>query len=197
VTPLDHVLRVGRIFDSIGVTWVLGGSMASSIVGEPRFTMDIDVAVELDVEHVAALLDAVGSDYYVDESMVFEAVESRSSFNLVHLGSAMKIDVFVLSDDELDQRQLRGRERIEVGFGEAIWIGAPSDQVLRKLRWYDEGSGASDRQWRDVVAILRVQGRRIDPVQLLADARPLGLADLVARALADAGVPPDELASDG
>jgi hypothetical protein len=191
VTPLDHVVRIGRILDALNVAWVLGGSMASSIVGEPRSTMDIDIAVQLSLEGVADLVAMVQSDYYVSEAMVVDAVTRSSSFNLVHYETGMKIDVFPLSHDPLDARQLRRREQITVEPGTVIWVGAADDQVLRKLQWFRLGGEVSDRQWRDVLAILRVQGERIDHSALLADGQELGLADLVARALAALGAMSD------
>jgi hypothetical protein len=159
--------------------------MASSIVGEPRSTMDIDVAIQVDVGRVPDLVAAVANDYYVSEAMALDAVERHSSFNLIHFNTGMKIDLFPLSDDLLDVRQLRRRERFEVTPGIALWVGAADDQVLRKLRWYRMGDSVSDRQWNDVLAILRVQGERINHEQLLVDARELGLVDLVEKALAD------------
>lgn len=183
MTPLEHVVAIGRILDELGVAWVLGGSLASSIVGEPRSTMDIDVAAQLEVARVHDLVAAVRGDYYVSEDMVLDAVTNCSSFNLIHFESGMKVDLFPLSDDPLDVRQLARRELVEIEPGTAIWVGAADDQVLRKLRWYRLGGEVSDRQWRDVLAILRVQGVRIDRERLLTDAGPLGLADLVAKAL--------------
>ncbi len=190
MTPLEHVVAIGRILDELGIAWVLGGSLASSIVGEPRSTMDIDVAVQLEVGRVHDLVAAVCDDYYVSEDMVRDALTNASSFNLIHFGSGMKIDLFSLSDDPLDVRQLARRQLVEIEPGTSIWVGAADDQVLRKLRWYRLGGEVSDRQWRDVVAILQVQGRRIDHQQLLIDAGSLGLADLVAAALSDAGQAP-------
>lgn len=187
MTPLDHVVAIGGILDSLGVAWVLGGSLASSLVGEPRSTMDVDVAVALGVDQVAGLVAAVEGEYYVSAEMARDAVVMHSSFNLIHFESGMKIDLFPLSDDPLDVRQLAGRERVEVLPGVDVWVGSAADQVLRKLRWFRAGGEVSERQWRDVLSILRVQGDRIDREQLLADAVPLGLADLVARALDDEG----------
>ena len=98
--------------------------------------------------------------------------------------------MFPLSGDPLDVRQLAGRQRVDIAPGVAVWVGAAPDQVLRKLRWFQLGREASERQWRDVLSILRVQGDRIDRRRLLVDAEPLGLGDLVTRALA-------EIAADG
>lgn len=187
VTPLDHVVRIGRVLDGLGVPWVLGGSLASSLVGEPRSTMDVDVAVALDVADVDRLVEAVQADYYVSAQMARDAVSRHSSFNLIHFETGMKVDLFPLSDDPLDVRQLAGREQVVVAPEVLVWVGAAADQVLRKLRWFDMGGQVSDRQWRDVVAILRVQAARIDRSQLLLDAGPLGLADLFARAVDEAG----------
>lgn len=188
MTPLDHVAAIGAVLDSLGIRWVLGGSLASSLVGEPRSTMDVDVAVALDLSHIDRLVAAVRDDYYISDEMARDALAQHSSFNLIHLATGMKIDLFPLSNDPLDVRQLARRERIEVMPGVALWVGAVDDQILRKLRWFQLGGGASERQWRDVMSILRVQGSRIDRQQLLNDAGPLGLADLVAQALDESPV---------
>jgi hypothetical protein len=184
VTPLDLVVQIGAILDDVGLDWVLGGSLASSLVGEPRATLDIDVAVVLERRNVEALVAAVRADYYVSEPMVLEAVEHGSSFNLLHFGTGFKIDVFVLTDDALDRRQLAGRQTVTLDDGTTIWVGSPIDQVLRKLRWFQSGGEVSDRQWRDVMAILTVQAQRIDHAELLAAADQLGLGPLASRAIA-------------
>jgi hypothetical protein len=185
VTPLDLVVQIGAILDDVGLDWVLGGSLASSLVGEPRATLDIDVAVVLERRNVEALVAAVRADYYVSEPMVLEAVEHGSSFNLLHFGTGFKIDVFVLTDDALDRRQLAGRQTVTLDDGTTIWVGSPIDQVLRKLRWFQSGGEVSDRQWRDVMAILTVQAQRIDHAELLAAADQLGLGPLASRAIAE------------
>lgn len=187
MTPLDHVVAIGLVLDSLDVPWVLGGSMASSMVGEPRSTMDIDVAVALGLGNLDRLVAAVKDEYYVSAEMARDAVLRHSSFNLIHLATGMKVDLFPLSNDPLDVRQLAGRQQVDVAPGVSVWVGAPADQVLRKLRWYRLGGDVSERQWRDVLSILRVQGSRIDREQLLIDAGPLDLADLVARAIDEIG----------
>jgi transcriptional regulator with XRE-family HTH domain len=121
VTPLDHVVHIGRLLDSLGVPWVLGGSLASSIVGEPRSTMDIDVAVALDPAVVGDLVAAVAEEYYVSEDMVRDAVARHSSFNLIHFATGMKVDVFPLSVDPLDV--LADEPRADI----VIWHLHPND----------------------------------------------------------------------
>ena len=106
----------------------------------------------------------------------------------MHLESVQKVDLFVLGDGVLDRRQLEGRVRVVVTDDppRELWIGSAEDQVLRKLSWYRSGGEVSDRQWRDVVGILAVQGSRLDAEQLRAVAEVLGLSDLLERALAEA-----------
>jgi hypothetical protein len=102
VSPLDHVVRLGRLLDSLDVPWALGGSLASSFVGEPRSTVDIDVAVALEVGDVDELVAAVQAEYYVSAEMAHDAV--------LHHQSGVTIDLFSLSDDPLDARQLARRQ---------------------------------------------------------------------------------------
>jgi len=186
--PLDVALHVVRVLDDLGIPYVLGGSLASSLVGEPRATADVDLAIRLADADVAPLIRALEGEFYVSEDAARDAVHRRASFNLVHLESVQKVDLFVLGDDLLDRRQLEGRARIRVGEDppQELWVGSAEDQVLRKLQWYRTGGGVSDRQWGDVVGILAVQRGRLDLEALRSVAREVELSDLLERALAEA-----------
>ena len=188
--PLELVGLMGRIFDSLDVPWVLGGSMASSIAGEPRSTMDIDMAVRLDLDRARQFIEAVTPDFYASIDMIRDAVVHCSSFSVLQYESMMKVDVFVLGDDLLDRRQMDRRHRVVLKdpAGLAVWVGSVEDQVLRKLRWYRMGHEVSDRQWRDVLGILTVQAGAIDLDDIRETAVLLGLDDLVRRALTEAGI---------
>jgi len=185
MTPIDHVVHIGALLDSIDVPWVLGGSLASSLVGEPRSTVDIDLAILLDADRIDRFVGLFADDYYLDSEMVADAIERNSSFNLLQPSTGTKVDMFVLGDDLLDPRQIANRVPVEVERGRTLWVGHPMDQILRKLRWFEAGGEVSDRQWRDAVSILRVQGDRIDHGELLAIAADLDLAEIAQRALAD------------
>jgi hypothetical protein len=187
--PIDLALRVTEILDRLGIPYVVGGSVASSILGEPRATADIDIAIRLAEGEIDRLIEALGADYYVSREAAVSAVHRRASFNLVHLESVQKVDLFVLGEELLDRRQLEHRRQVAVtenGDG-TLWIGSPEDQVLRKLAWYRAGGGVSDRQWRDVVGILATQAQQIDRADLEGAAAELGLGDLLAGALEEAG----------
>jgi hypothetical protein len=191
--PLELTLRVVRMLDELGIAYVLGGSLASSLVGEPRATADIDLAIRIDLDQVSALVRALSRDFYISEEAVKDAVRRGTSFNAVHLESVTKVDLFVLGDDVLDRRQLERRVRVLVTEDppQQLWIGSAEDQILRKLAWYRAGGQVSDRQWRDVIGILAVQSGRLDLEELRTAAEELGLSDLVERAIAEAGTDGD------
>ncbi len=189
--PLDLVDEIGHLFDEVGILWVLGGSLASSVSGQPRATMDVDMAVRMDLDHVAKLCTAVTPAYYASEHMIRDAVAHRSSFNLIRLDGVMRVDVFVLGDDLLDRRQMERRREIHAEGTTGllhIWVGSPEDQVLRKLRWFRLGGEVSDRQWHDVLGLLTVQAASIDLADIVRTATQLSIGDLAVRAIAEAGL---------
>jgi len=186
--PLDITLRVARTLDELGIPYVLGGSLASSLVGEPRSTADVDLAIRVAGNQLPALLSALESEFYVSEEAARDAVRRGTSFNLVHLESVQKVDLFVLGDGLLDRRQLERRVRVRIRDAPPcdLWIGSVEDQVLRKLSWYRAGGEVSDRQWRDVIGMLTVQRGRLDLEELRSIASEVGLGDLLDRALEQA-----------
>lgn len=101
----------------------------------------------------------------------------------------MKVDLFVLGDSPLDRMQIERRMNIAIpGLANRIWVTSPEDQVLRKLDWYRSAGHGSERQWRDVVGILRIHGDVLDREYLNETARPLSLEALLAVATDEANV---------
>ena len=188
--PFDLVCRMAEILDDLGIPYALGGSMASSLLGEPRSTVDVDIAVRLDGDSGESLIERAGSWFYVQVETARDAIRNHSAFNLVDTTSALKVDLFVVGEGLLDRMQLERRVRMNVpGARDGIWVTAPEDQVLRKLDWFRQGASLSDRQWRDVVGILRVHGRSMDLEYLTATARAVGLREELAAALREAEGP--------
>ena len=186
--PLALVLRMAEVLDELGLRYALGGSMASSLLGEPRSTVDVDLAVQLDPASGEALLDRVDDAFYVPLDAARTAIRRQSSFNLVDTANALKVDIFVLGDGLLDRMQIERRVLVDVpGAPGGIWVTSPEDQVLRKLDWYRQGERVSDRQWRDVVGILRVRRGSLDDAYLAATAVALDLADDLEEARRQAG----------
>lgn len=187
IDPIAVAESVVRILDALGIANTIGGSIASSLAGEPRSTIDIDIVAALDEARIPALMSAVSSEFYVDEDALRRAVRTRTSANLIHQQTMLKVDLFVAGGTPLDTQQLARRQLVSVGGGRTIGVHPPEDILLQKLRWYRQGREVSDRQWRDVLGIIRVQGTRLDREYLRRNAPILGVSDLLARALGDAG----------
>ncbi len=176
-------------FGDLGIAYRIGGSVASSAYGVPRSTLGIDLVAELRDEDAAALAARLRGTFYADEARIREATARTASFNLIHLGSGLKIDVFVAGSTPYD-RSAFGRVRDEVleeGSGRRFRLVAPEDVVLNKLAWFRQGGGVSERQWQDVIGVLRVQAGALDTEYLRRWAATLGLVDLLEEAFAAAG----------
>jgi hypothetical protein len=183
---LGTALIVIHALDELGIVNTVGGSIAASFAGEPRSTIDVDIVAAIDERHVQALVDALQDEFYIDAAALRRAVGTRSSTNLIHHASQLKIDLFVAGGTPLDAQQLARRLAVDVGDGRILHVHPPEDILLQKLRWYRRGGEVSDRQWRDVLGIVRVQGQRLDVDYLRANAEVLDVTDLLAGALGDA-----------
>lgn len=183
------ILPVITRFDELGVPWHIGGSVASSILGVARTTIDVDLVAALPLELVPGFAAGLGEEFYIDEGMIRDAVRRRSCFNLVHLPTMLKVDVFVAGDRPYDRMAFSRRRRDtleEEGLREPVWVASPEDVILNKLECFRAGGEVSDRQYRDVLGVLRIQGTCLDLGYLRSWAGDLGLVDLLDRALADA-----------
>ena len=183
---IDVAIRVSKVLDAIGVRHTIGGSIAASIAGEPRSTVDIDFVAALTHADVAPLITALGGEFYVAEGALHRAIDTLGSANLIHQASNLKVDVFIAGGTPLDDQQLARRQRVEVRPGQVIYIHPPEDILLQKLRWYRKGGGVSDRHWRDIIAIIRTQRHRLDRDYLHANAPVLEVAQELDRALLEA-----------
>ena len=183
LTPLIDVL------ERLGVTWYVGGSVASTVHGRFRATNDVDVIADLREEHAGRIRAALEADHYVDEESIRDAARFRSSFNLVHFGTGLKIDVFVPADSEYEACVRTGRvsEPIgDAGSTRRLWIASAEDTILAKLVWYRRGGDASERQWRDVQGVIEMRAAALGVEYLRRWAPVLGIDDLLERAFGEA-----------
>ncbi len=183
--PFDVTLRVAATLERLGIEYLVGGSVASSVHGVPRATNDVDMVARIAGRHVAELVRAFEDDFYIDADMIRDAIMRRASFNIIHLKTMLKVDVFVFDGSPLAIEEMARKQAIEVVSGlPPIWFSSPEDIVLQKLEWYRKGNEISDRQWSDLLGVLRVGGAKTDRAYLARWATELGLSDLLERALA-------------
>ncbi len=152
---------IADVFDRLQITYLVGGSLASSLHGIPRATQDVDMVADLKLQHVTPFVSALKTAFYVDEDMVRDAIRRRSSFNVIHLATMLKVDVFVLQKDTASQQDMGRRELYELSEEprQELFLASAEDIILHKLHWFQLGGGISERQWKDVQAFFRCKTR--------------------------------------
>jgi hypothetical protein len=182
-TAIDAIavaMRVASAIEAAKGSYFVGGSLASSLQGEPRATNDVDIVLELPLGRIGEFVAALGPDFEVDVDMLRDALLHGRSCNIFYLPVVMKVDLFAVGPSAYDEVEFARRGRVPVReTGETLLIKSPEDTVLRKLLWYREGGGVSERQWRDVVEVLRVSGAGMDRGYLAQWSVRLGISDLL------------------
>jgi len=179
------------VLDGLEIPYLVGGSLASSLYGIPRSTHDADVVADLAEEDVPRLIVSLRELFYLDEERITEAIRARTSFNLLHLATVVKVDIFVLRATVFARQEMIRRQTISLpGTGRHLVVASAEDTILQKLRWYEVGGRSSDQQWRDILGVLKVRASSLDRSYLDRWAQALDLGELLARATEDAGLPP-------
>ena len=189
--PLTVVALLGKTFRDLRIEYAVVGSLATSMYGIPRATQDVDLVAAIapgDAARVArALAGALEGEFHADEDAIREAIEAGGAFNVIHLATMFKADIFLAHSDEWSRNQIaRSRlQEIPTTSGTVEFrVASPEDVILHKLRWYRLGDETSERQWNDVLGVMRIQGSALNDDYLDKFASVLGVADLISRARA-------------
>ncbi|HFC09565.1 MAG TPA: hypothetical protein ENJ54_06920 [Chloroflexi bacterium] len=188
--PLEVTLKVTRVFEQLGVPYLIGGSLASILYGMIRLTQDADIVAEMRLEHLSPFVAALQGEFYIDERMIAEAIRRHASFNIIHRETMFKVDIFVPRQRPFLRSQLARAQRQSFTLETEVSarFASPEDIILSKLEWYRQGGEVSERQWRDVLGVLKVRAGDLDLNYLQQWAGELHVGDLLARALQAAGV---------
>jgi hypothetical protein len=183
--PVEVTLKVTGIFEKLGVPYLIGGSLASTLYGMVRTTQDADIIAEMREEHLRPFVSVLEAEFYVDDEMIAEAIERQSSFNLIHRETFFKVDVFVPRPRPFLQSQLARAQRQVFTFETEVSakFASPEDTILSKLEWYRLGGEVSDRQWRDILGVLKTRAGELEMDYLRQWARELKVSDLLERAV--------------
>jgi hypothetical protein len=188
VDPITFARKVIDILETLNIAYYVGGSVASSLLGENRYTEDLDLVIGLDPIRVTPLLEAfLNASFYISDIAVADAVSGRcSSFNVLDQETLEKADLFILQDTSFAQSQMARRIQQVLPDDSSIWISSPEDIVLQKLIW---GRGRqSEKQWRDVLGVLKLQGDRLDFEYLWRWGEELKIAEVLEQAVREAGL---------
>jgi len=183
--PIQVTLKVVTTFDRLGIAYLIGGSLASAVYGMVRATMDADLVADIKPAQVSLLVASLEGEFYIDAEMILDAIQRASSFNLIHLETMFKVDVFILKQRPFDLNQMQRRISQSVGDApdEQAYFSTAEDIILAKLEWFRAGGETSERQWRDISGVLDLQGDRLDFEYLQKWAAKLGIQDLLKKAI--------------
>ena len=186
--PIEVTLKVTDVFEKLGIPYLIAGSLASTLHGMVRTTQDSDIVVEMRLEHLQAFVLALQDEFYIDEEMIAESIQHNSSFNIIHRETMFKVDVFIPRPRPFLQAQLDRAQRKTFSFETEMGakFASPEDTVLSKLEWYRMGGEVSDRQWRDILGVLKTRAGELDLEYMHKWAAELHVSDLLERALKDA-----------
>jgi hypothetical protein len=188
VTPLDTLRFVVEVLDSHGIAYMVTGSVASSLQGEPRATHDLDVVVAIRAQDASALLSHFKRpQFYLDEHAILEAIETGGMFNAINLEDGDKVDFWMLTDDAFDASRFARRVTVDV-FGTSLKVSSPEDTILAKLRW-SKLSGGSEKAFIDALRVFEVQAHTLDREYLVEWVEALGVTELWRRLEAEAELP--------
>jgi hypothetical protein len=186
----DLFLVFVRAFEALGLTYMLTGSVAATLYGEPRVTHDVDVVLELPPRMVRRFAAAFPIERFYcppEEVLLQEALRrQRGHFNLIAQDTGFKADVYLANEDALHEAALAFRRRVSVD-GIDLWVAPPEYVIVRKLEYYREGR--SEKHIRDIRAMLRISGELIDDSRLSAWIGRLGLQAEWRLARGDAAAP--------
>lgn len=183
--PIEVTLRVTGVLEELGVPYIIGGSLASTLYGMVRTTQDSDIITEMRPEHIQLFVSSLQNEFFIDEEMIADSIQRNSSFNIIHRETMFKVDIFIPRPRPFQQSQLARAQRqtFELGTEISANFASPEDTILSKLEWYRLGGEVSERQWRDILGVLKTRSGELDLGYLQKWAADLKIADLLKRAL--------------
>ncbi len=154
---------LGQIVDMLertGVSYMITGSIASSIHGEPRATRDVDVVIDPEPDELERLIEDLGrASLYVDVDAARTALHERGQFNAIDGTTGWKVDFVVRKERPFSRTEFARRQRADL-LGRSTWVASPEDMIVAKLDWATATD--SDRQLSDVAAMVAVGQGALD-----------------------------------
>ncbi|MBD2292205.1 hypothetical protein H6G06_01595 [Anabaena sphaerica FACHB-251] len=177
-----------QIFESINISYYVSGGVASSIHGEPRSTRDLDLVIEINQNQIDLLVKALETSGYYCPAGAVEDLQSGygNMLNITHTETIANADIYITDNSPFAISQMNRRLLVDLDGIPTFWIASVEDIILQKLRW---GKGSkSEKQWRDVLGIIKLQSENLDYAYLVEWAELLDLVDDFSEVLTQAGI---------
>jgi hypothetical protein len=176
-----------EVLEQFGVRYAIGGSIASSYYGKVRFTIDADITVEPFADLAEKIYENLKTRFYISKPAMYQALSSRSSFNIIHLQTSYKIDIFVCEDIAFQRQMLQHPKKVKLSetTDKTFSFVSPEDIILLKLQWYQSTDKTSKKQWDDILGVLTVQKNKLDYDYLKKWASVLQLSELLEKAISE------------
>ena len=182
ISALEPLIKA---LDDTSIAYFIGGSIASSAYGLARATMDVDMVVNLKPFQIQSFAKMLKEEYYVDIEMIAQAVNNQSSFNILHLPTMLKIDFFILKEQPYSIKSFERRVLNTLDDSEdsiKVFLCSPEDIIISKLDWFRLSNETSERQWLDILGVIKVQKDNLDKKYLKHWAEQLNLLELLQKA---------------
>jgi hypothetical protein len=178
----DLLCLVGETFNRLGIKYLVTGSQATIIYGEPRFTNDIDVVASLTRSNIDAFVSSFPvENFYVSAAAARAAIDQDGMFNVIHPASGLKIDVIISGSSPYEVGRFERARLVQVTPEFAATFAAPEDVILKKLEFYR--IGGSDKHLRDIAGVLRISGDQLNLAFIEKLAAHFGLTEVWKKAL--------------
>jgi hypothetical protein len=178
-------IKLHPIFEELGISYYITGGVAAISYGEPRTTQDLDLVMAISLDVIDRLSDALTeAGFYVPGIDDVKSGRMRT-LQIIEMESISRADLVVAGTDEFERLKFARRRVIEFE-GTALYFASPEDVILNKLRWRQRSG--SEKQWRDVLGVLKVQAENLDYGYMRELAEQLGLVDALNQAVTESGV---------
>lgn len=179
--PIQVIIDIVSVLESLSIPYIISGSMASSMYGTPRATQDVDLVADIRPEQADSFVAALSSKYYVDEKHVISAITKRGSFNIIHMSTMLKVDIFIKKESLWSERQFTRSTLMSLESSDQkaeILFTSPEDIILNKMLWYKSGDCVSDKQRNDILGVIKIQGQNLDREYISYWAGKLDIQDI-------------------
>lgn len=161
-TQAKLLKEVAFFLENQQIPYMITGAWSAIYYGRPRASHDIDFVVELkpqDLQKTADVFKKIPEDFLVQPDSIKEAIKDKSMFNIIHLATALKLDFWVLTDEEFDKVRFKRKIKVNI-LNQIMEMASAEDTIIQKLRWYK--LGPIEKHLVDAAFVYQIQRKNLD-----------------------------------